>query len=46
MRKTEETPEERAERLKAFAAQLLAKTDDPSMREKIATLMEGRSVNH
>jgi hypothetical protein len=44
--KIEESPEERLERLKAYAAELAAKTDDPLMREKIATILAGKSVNH
>jgi hypothetical protein len=46
MTKTEETPEERLERLKAFAAQLQTQTDDPLMREKIAAILAGVRVNH
>lgn len=41
-----ETKEERLERLKAFGAQLQTMTDCPLIREKIATILTGRSVNH
>ena len=41
-----ETADERLERLKTLAGQLKAKTDCPLMREKIATILAGRSVNH
>ncbi len=44
--KPEETAEERFERLKAYAAELAAKTDCPLMREKIATILAGKSANH
>jgi hypothetical protein len=43
---TDETEQERFERLKAFAAQLVTKTDCPLMREKIANIVETKSVNH
>jgi hypothetical protein len=44
--KIEETTEERRERLREYAAELAAKTDCPLMREKIATILTGKSVNH
>jgi hypothetical protein len=44
--KIEETPQERTERLKAFAAQLQVMTDCPLMREKIAAILSGVRVDH
>ena len=41
-----ETAEERLERLRRLAAELAAKTDCPMMKEKIATILAGKSVNH
>jgi hypothetical protein len=38
--------EKRLERLKDFAARLLAKTDHPLMREKIEAILAGVRVDH
>jgi hypothetical protein len=41
-----ESDADRVERLRRYAEHLVSVTTDPLMKEKIATILAGRSVNH